>query len=123
MDRHTLVRAHFDAYSDLLWATDLEPKFRQYDLSAAELKEYREAWNRHAEARDWDWWQETAKGMSEAELRKEIAECQAEIAALRKEGPGLPEAADAGGYHRMLKQYADAGANPKPPEKERGPER
>src|SRR3954469_12885909 len=86
MDRDKLIRAHFDAYSDLLWVTHLEPKFRRYNLDAAEMREYREAWNRHSEARDWDWWLEKVKSIPDAELQREIAECQAEIATFRK-GP------------------------------------
>ena len=84
MDRDQLIRAHFDAYSDFAWVTYLEPWLSQYKLDAAEMKEYREAWKGHAEARDWDWWQEKVKGMSDADLQREIAECHAEIDAFRK---------------------------------------
>jgi hypothetical protein len=83
MDRDKLIRAHFDAYSDFVWVTNLEPKFSQYNLDAAEIKEYREAWNRHTYARDWDWWQEKVKRMPDAALRQEIAECHAEIDTFR----------------------------------------
>jgi hypothetical protein len=86
MDRDKLIRAHFDAYRDHTWVTDLEPKFRQYNLSTAESEEYREAWNRHTEARDWDWWLESVKSMPDAELRQEIAKRHGEIDAFRK-GP------------------------------------
>ena len=85
MDRDQLIRAHFDAYSDLVWVTDLEPKFRPYNLDTAQLKEFRQAWNRHTEARDWSWWLENVKSVPDAKLQQEIAECRAEIAAFRKE--------------------------------------
>jgi hypothetical protein len=83
MDRDQLIRAHFDAYSDFAWVTDLEPWLSQYKLDAAEMKEYREAWNRHTHARDWDWWQEEVKSMPDAQLQQEIAERRAEIDAFR----------------------------------------
>jgi hypothetical protein len=121
MDRAELVRANFDAYSDLEWVTYLEPKFRQYDLSAAELKALREAWNRHTEARDWDWWQEHTKGRSDAELRKDIAECRAEITAFREQGRDRQVGDPSRGFDETLKQYAEAGVNPKPQAKDRGP--
>src|ERR1700731_2333452 len=84
MDRDKLIRAHFDAYSEHTWVTNLEPKFTEYDLSTAELREQREAWNRHTEARDWEWWLKKVKTMSNAELKQEIAECRTEIDAFRK---------------------------------------
>ena len=84
MKRDKLIGAHFDAHSDLVWVTNLEPKFKAAQLNAAEMKEYREAWKGHTEARDWDWWQEKVKGMSDADLQRDIAECHAEIDAFRK---------------------------------------
>jgi hypothetical protein len=86
MDRDKLIRAHFDAYSDHSWVTNLEPKFREYNLNAVELEEHREAWNRHTEGRDWEWWLENVKNMPNAELKEEIAKRRAEIDAFRK-GP------------------------------------
>jgi hypothetical protein len=83
MDRHKLIGAHFDAYSDLKWVTDLEPKFKANLWDTAEIEEFREAWRGLSEARDWDSWQEKVKGMSDAELKREIAECHAEIASYR----------------------------------------
>ena len=86
-DREKLIRAHFGAYSDLTWVKELEPKFRPHNLDAATINGYREAWNRHTEARDWKWWVEHTKGTPDAKLREEIAECKAEIEAIRKESP------------------------------------
>src|SRR5262249_28403038 len=85
MDRDELIRVHFDAYSDLVWVKDLEPKFKAARLDTAEMEEYREAWRGHTEARDWDWWLDKVKGMSNVELQREIAECRAEIDAFRKQ--------------------------------------
>ncbi len=83
MDRTKLICAHFDAYSDLVWVTNQEPKFKNAHLDAAEMEEYREAWKGLIEGRDWDWWQGTVKGMTDAELQRDIAECHAEIASFR----------------------------------------
>ncbi|MBA4067090.1 MAG: hypothetical protein C0501_25955 [Isosphaera sp.] len=85
MDRDKLIGAHFDAYSDLVWVTNLEPKFKGAQLSAPEMEEYRQAWKGHTEARDWDWWLENVKTVPDAQLRREIAECHAEIDAFRKQ--------------------------------------
>ncbi len=83
MDRDKLIGAHFDAYSDLVWVTNLEPKFMAAQWDAAEMEEYREAWKGHTEIRDWDWWLEKVKSIPNAELQREIAECHAEIASFR----------------------------------------
>jgi hypothetical protein len=77
-DREKLIRRHFEAMRDLTWAETLEPKFRGYDLSAAQMQEYREAWNRHTEARDWAWWHENTKE-SDEQLRTEINEMSERI--------------------------------------------
>ena len=82
MTRQQLVRAHFDVFSDLAWAKDLEPKFRSCGLSADEMRPYRDQWNAYSEKRDWDWWQNHTKNRSDASLRAEIAERKAAIKAL-----------------------------------------
>jgi hypothetical protein len=87
IDRDKLIRAHFNAYSDLLWVQELESKFRQYNLGPADMERYRQAWNRHTEARDWQWWLDKVKGVSSAKLHEEIAACEAEINAIRKQRP------------------------------------
>lgn len=84
MDRDELIRAHFDAYTDLLWVTNLEPKFKAAQLDAGEMKEYLDAWKGHTENRDWDWWLEKVKSIPNAELQRDIAECHAEIDTFRK---------------------------------------
>lgn len=84
MDRNRLICAHFDAYSDLMWVKNLEPKFRAALWDAGEIEAFRQAWEALTEARDWDWWQEKVKGMTDAELQRETAECQTEIGAFRK---------------------------------------
>jgi hypothetical protein len=108
-DREKLIRAHFDAYSDLAWAQELEPRFRPYNLDAATMNGYRDQWNRHTEARDWNWWVEHTKGSSDAKLRKEIAECKAEIEAVRKESPGPKE-----GIRGTLRAQLEAKPRPSP---------
>jgi hypothetical protein len=84
MDRDELIRAHFDAYTDLLWVTNLEPKFKAAHWDAGEMKEYREAWKGHTEIRDWDWWLEKVKDIPNTELLRDIAECHAQIDTFRK---------------------------------------
>ncbi len=81
-DRAKLVRANFDAYSDLVWAESLEPKFRALGVAGADLEGFRAAWNRYTERRDWEWWQEHTAKTPNAVLEKETEECRAEIAAL-----------------------------------------
>jgi hypothetical protein len=73
MDRNKLICAHFDAHSDLAWVTNVEPKYKAALWDAGEI-----------EPRDWDRWQERVKGMTDAELQREIAECHTQIDAFRK---------------------------------------
>jgi len=82
MSREQLVRAHFDAYSDLVWAEHLAPKFTEYGLAPESMRRYREAWNAHTEKRDWAWWQDHVKDWSNNKLKAEIAEWMDEIKAL-----------------------------------------
>lgn len=82
MDREKLIRAHFDAYSDLTWAETLEPKFMAEGVEGAELEGFRQAWNRYTEGRDWEWWLEHTAEASDAKLNEEIQECKAEISVI-----------------------------------------
>jgi hypothetical protein len=66
--RDELIRADFEAYRDLTWWETLEPRFREQGIDASAMAGFREAWNRHAENRDWAWWQNEAKHYSDAEL-------------------------------------------------------
>jgi len=84
MDRNRLICAHFDAYSDLKWVKNLEPKFKAALWDAEEIEAFRQAWMAITETRDWDRWQEKVSRMTDAELQREIAECQTEIGAFRK---------------------------------------
>jgi len=64
--REQLVRRHFEAYRDLTWFEELEPKFREQGIDGKQLQSFREAWNERAEIRDWEWWRkETALKPSE----------------------------------------------------------
>jgi hypothetical protein len=83
MDRNKLICAHFDAHSDLDWVTNVEPKFKAALWDAEEIEAFRQAWNGLTEARYWDPWQEKVKGMTDAELQHDIAECHAQIDAFR----------------------------------------
>jgi hypothetical protein len=85
-ERKELVRRNFEAYRDLTWAEDLEPKFRQEGASTEEMRLMREAWNQFTEAKDWGWWQEKSLSRSNEELEAEITE--------------------ATGYRQMLEQSA-----------------
>jgi len=68
-DRKALIRAHFEAYRDLAWTENLLPRFEKYGVSAIRLETYREAWNRHAEQRDWAAWQEESGKYSNERLQ------------------------------------------------------
>src|SRR6266436_5074211 len=82
MDRMKLIRAHFDAYSDLEWAKDLEPKFRAEGVDGAALDGRRKVWNSYSQDRDWGWWLDSTRKLSNAELKEEIQECRAEISVI-----------------------------------------
>jgi hypothetical protein len=82
MTREQLVRAHFDAYSDLAWKEHLEPKFERSGLGADAMRDYRQQWNAYTEKRDWAWWVQNAAQMSNDELRADIAECHEKIEAI-----------------------------------------
>src|SRR6266581_5824771 len=82
MDREKLIRAHFDAYSDLEWAKDLEPKFRAEGVDGASLDGCRKVWKSYSEDRDWGWWLDSTRTLSDAELKEEIQECRAEISVI-----------------------------------------
>ena len=107
MSRDQLVRANFDAYADLEWVKNLEPKFRQYHLDAGELQHYRAAWNAHTEKRDWEWWQDHVKGWSNEKLMAEIDECMQEIKAIEMRQGTLDRADTAG---RSLKEILNSAA-------------
>jgi hypothetical protein len=89
MSRDQLVRANFEAYRDLQWAKNLEPKFEQYDLNAEGIRHFRKEWNAHTEENDWAWWQKRVKNESDGKLKAEIAECLAEIKAIEACRPVL----------------------------------
>jgi hypothetical protein len=82
MDRGQLVRTHFEAYRDLMWADAMEPRLKGYDLNSDAMKPYRGAWNAFVEERDWGWWRHETRRLSNKELKTEIAECLDEIKAL-----------------------------------------
>ena len=73
--RDQLIRRHFEAMRDLIWAETLEPKFREYRVDAATMKTFREAWNHYAEKRDWAWWQNEAKSDSNDHLEDMLMDC------------------------------------------------
>jgi hypothetical protein len=57
-DRKALIRAHFEAYRDLAWTENFLPRFEKYGVRGTRLEDYRQAWHRCAEQRDWGRWQE-----------------------------------------------------------------
>ncbi len=60
-DRKALIRAHFEGYRDLAWTENFLPRFEKYGVRGTRLETYREAWDRHAEVRDWGRWQEESE--------------------------------------------------------------
>jgi hypothetical protein len=111
-ERDKLIRANFDAYREHTWLKNLEPKLRAYDLHASEINDFRETWNRETEARDWNRWVEHVKGTPDAKLREEIAECKAEIDAIRKESHGQKP-----GIRGTLRAQLEAKRQPAPKQK------
>jgi hypothetical protein len=71
-ERDKLVRRHFEAYRDLTWFEELEPKFREQGVEGKQLQSFREAWNEHAEVRDWAWWQKETARTPSGRLEDEI---------------------------------------------------
>jgi hypothetical protein len=74
-DREALIRRTFEAYRDLTWAQELVPKFRELGVTPEILEEHHRLWNRHAEQKDWAWWQEQAKGDSTRQLENMLIDC------------------------------------------------
>lgn len=70
--RQILVRRNFEAYRDLTWFAELEPKFRERGIEGKELQSFREMWNEHAEKRDWEWWQKETARKASGRLKDEI---------------------------------------------------
>src|SRR5262249_35849823 len=70
--RNILVRRNFEAYRDLTWFEQLEPKYRERGIEGRELQAIREAWNEHVDKRDWAWWQEKSAGESSSQLEDQI---------------------------------------------------
>lgn len=85
MSRDQLVRANFDAYSDLAWKEILEPKLLRYDLDPDAMRDYRQQWNAYTEKRDWAWWQDHVAQEPDEQLKAEIAECQEKIETIDKQ--------------------------------------
>lgn len=82
MTREQLIRAHFDAYSDLAWKEHLEPKFERSGLGADAMRDYRQQWNAYTEKRDWAWWQNEVANVSSDDLKAEMAKCHEKIEAI-----------------------------------------
>jgi hypothetical protein len=79
MSREQLVRAHFEAHRDLMWADAMEPRLKGYDLNGDAMKPYREAWNAFVEKRDWEWWRDETRRSTNDELKAEIGDCLREL--------------------------------------------
>jgi hypothetical protein len=84
MTREQLVRAHFDAYSDLAWKQYLEPDFERSGLGADAMRDYRQQWNAYTEKRDWAWWQNEVANVSNDDLKAEMAKCHQKIETIDK---------------------------------------
>jgi hypothetical protein len=80
--RDELIRAHFEAYRDLEWFETLEPRFREHGVDAGSMNVFRAAWNDYVQARDWDWWKDETKHMSNEELDDERMDCLDKLDAL-----------------------------------------
>lgn len=71
-DREIMVRRNFEAYRDLIWIEELEPKFRERGMDNKQVQLFREAWNEHTEIKDWPWWQQETANTSNERLDDEI---------------------------------------------------
>jgi hypothetical protein len=109
MDRMELVRAHFDAYSDLEWAKELEPKLRAEGVEGASLDGCRKVWKSYSEERDWGWWIDSTRKQSDAELKEGIQECRAEISVIVSQRQGKNAQ---GAFQGILNGTHDAGMEP-----------
>jgi hypothetical protein len=101
-EREILVRRHFEAYRDLVWIEDLEPKFRKQGIEGDQLQAHREAWNEHAERRDWAWWQKETAHTSSGRLEDEIMDITERLDQLGC----LRWLEDRHGYDRMIAEAA-----------------
>jgi hypothetical protein len=115
MNRNEVIRAQFDAYSDLVWVEDLLPKLQRYGIEGEQLNNYREAWYRRTFARDWEWWQEESKKSSTQELRDDLADIARKLDAL-----GVEQWWKRKGTHDVNKvqEILDSVTNGKAPEQE-----
>jgi hypothetical protein len=80
--RKELIRAHFEAYRDLVWAETLEPKLRESGVDAAAMNIFRNAWNDYVEGRDWDWWKDETRRVPNEELDDQRMDCLDKLDAL-----------------------------------------
>jgi hypothetical protein len=57
-ERQDVTRRIFEIERDIVWTRDLEPKCRAVEVPDARIADVRSMWNAHAEAHDWEWFQE-----------------------------------------------------------------
>ena len=67
---------------DLTWFETLEPKFREQGVDAKTMKELRQAWNQHAEKRDWEWWQKESQKYSTGQLEDDLKDSMEQLNAI-----------------------------------------
>lgn len=107
--RNQLVRAHFEAYRDLMWADAMEPRLKGYDLNSDAMKPYRDAWNAFVEQKDWDWWRYETRRSSNEQLKTEIAECLNEIKSLEMRQSERDQATTGGPtFHDIVNRAGDS---------------
>jgi hypothetical protein len=108
MSREQLVRAHFEAYRDLMWADAMEPRLKGYDLNSDAMKPYREAWNAFVKERDWDWWWDETRRISNEELKAEIGDCLKELKSREMRQSGRDQATNGGRtFHDIVNRAGD----------------
>lgn len=67
-NRDQLVRKTFDAQTDIVWVETSRQEAERLGVDPAQLEYLREAFNKHMEARDWEWWQKRTESYSTARL-------------------------------------------------------
>jgi hypothetical protein len=116
-DRQALVRRHFEVMRDLTWWEDLQPKFKAYGVDAEEMKSFREAWNLHAEKKDWGWWQQEAARYSYEKIQDMLMD-----AVERADAVGTMQwrqEQEQAGHSEYKQMIADASKRSIPQDKER----
>ena len=68
-ERDQLIRDHFEAYRDLTYMEESEPKLLQKGMNAEQLQFFHNGWLEYAELMDWPVWKKGAAILSDEQLK------------------------------------------------------